>query len=72
MKTAVVTVGSVTQAIKARKLLAREGIMSKLVKTDAGQRARGCAYGVEFSSKELFGVADVLRSNGIHYELYDG
>lgn len=71
MKTTVLAVGSVTYAQKAKKLLAREGLVSKLIKTDASAVGMGCTYGIEIPSKNLFSAANVLRSNGVSYEAYE-
>ncbi len=71
MRTTVVTVGSVTYAIKAKKLLTREGLTAKLVKTDASKTAHGCAYGIEFPTKDFYTAVSVLRSAGVYYTLYE-
>ncbi|MBR2465654.1 MAG: DUF3343 domain-containing protein [Clostridia bacterium] len=71
MKTSVFTVGSVTYAIKAKRLLAREGLTSKLVKTDASKSTGGCAYGIEFPTKDLYAAASIMRSAGIYYQHYE-
>lgn len=71
MKTAVFTVGSVTYALKAKKLLAREGLVAKLVKTDASADGNGCAYGIEFPARDFYTAASILRSAGIYYEIYE-
>lgn len=71
MKTSVFTVGSVTYAIKAKKLLAREGLSSKLVKADTSKTSSGCEYGIEFLSKDLYAAASILRSAGIYYQHYE-
>ena len=71
MKTTVFTVGSVTYAIKAKKLLAREGLTSKLVKADASKAADGCMYGIEFPTKYFYTAANILRSAGIFYRSYE-
>ena len=71
LQTTVFTVGSVTLAIKAKKLLARDGIASKLVKADASKSAGGCVYGIEFPTKDLYAVANVLRSANVYYKNYE-
>ena len=70
LNTSIFTVGSVTLAVKARKLLARAGIRSRLVKTDAAKTGNGCRYGIEFSTFDFYGVSAELRKNGISYEVY--
>jgi hypothetical protein len=58
---------SVTYAIKARKLLERNGIKSKLVKTLSNEKRQGCAYGLKFNSSEFYDTAKILRENNITY-----
>lgn len=70
MNTSVFTVGSVTLAVKARKLLARAGIRSRLIKTDAAKSRYGCQYGIEFPTPDFYDVSAELRKNGIAYEVY--
>ncbi len=71
MKTTVLTVGSVTYAIKAKRLLSREGISAKLIKSNAENTAEGCAYGIKFPTKDFYGAVSVLRSAGIYYQIYE-
>ncbi len=71
MKTTVLTVGSVTHAIKAKKLLSREGLRAKLIKTDASKTAHGCAYGIEIPTKDFYTAVSILRSAGVYYQLYE-
>lgn len=65
-----ITVGSVTYAIKARKILQRMRIHSKLVKTDAARSSGGCTYGIEFKTEDFYNVVMGLRNAGISYHLY--
>ena len=70
MKGTILTVGSVTQAVKARRLLARSGIRAKLVKINS--KDIGCNYGIEVKGAVLYDVAAVLRGAGIEYFLLGG
>ena len=65
-----ITVGSVTYAMKARRLLSRMGIQSKLVKIDAGKTVSGCTHGLEFASAELYTVVMGLKKEGINFTVY--
>ncbi len=67
----IITVNSVTYAIKARKMLARDGIQSKLVKMES-KIPEGCVYGIEFDSEAFYSVVKILRENGIAYSLRNG
>ncbi len=71
LKTTVFTVKSVTYAIKAKKLLLREGISAKLVKTADVGIAQGCAHGIEIPAKDFYTAAAVLRNAGMEYKVYE-
>lgn len=64
----ILTVGSITYAIKARKLLNRKNIPSKLIKID---ELKGCAYGIQIEDTQLLSAVSVLKENGIQYSLYE-
>ncbi len=65
----VVTVETVTYAMKARKLLLRCGIQSKLIKTDSQDSGTGCRHGLEISNKDYFEAIKVLGENGIRFSV---
>ncbi len=71
MKTTVLTVESITYALKARKLLSRDGISAKLIKADADLAAQGCTYGIEIPAKDFYSAASILRSAEIYYKIYE-
>lgn len=56
------TVSSLTYAIKGQKLLAKEGIESRLVKPNAKKARRGCAFGIEFPCQELRHARSILTA----------
>ena len=62
-----ITVGSVTYAHKARRLLQHKGISSHLVKLDAARSKNGCTYGIEFEADDFYNVVMELKSAGIEY-----
>ena len=64
----ILTVGSMTYAIKARKTLNRKDIPSKLVKIN---ESKGCAYGIEIDDTKLLSAVSALKENGIQYSLYE-
>ena len=41
------SIGSVTQSIKAQKILSEHSIPSKVVKISSDNRGRGCIYGLD-------------------------
>lgn len=64
-----ITVGSVTYAIKSRKLLSGNGIPSKLVKIDALLSKNGCTHGLEISKNHFLDAVMILKTNGIPYSV---
>ena len=70
MKKTTITVGSVTYAIKLRKLFAREGIESELVKL-SGKGERGCTHGVKIDGNDLFRAVVKMREKGIEYSTFE-
>ena len=71
MNNITVTVGSVTYAIKLRKLLSREGIQSKLVKVEDVKGGLGCTHGVSLKTTDFLSAIVIMRENGINYSVYE-
>ena len=69
MNKTIVTVETVTYAMKARKLLLRSGIQSKLIKTDSQDSVSGCRHGLEISSSDYFETVKILGENGIKFSV---
>ena len=65
------TVGSVTYAIKARRLLLHEGIRARTVKLTE-KAENGCVHGIIIPSSRFFDAVVILKKNGIAYSLFDG
>lgn len=62
-------IGSISYAIKAKRLLAREGIAANLIKeTD---HTSGCSYGLSFDGRDAFRISSVLKSAGIQIKTRD-
>lgn len=70
MSKTILNIGSVTYAMKARKILQRAGILSEVVKLGVGESKRGCSYGIKFSTDKLYDAVMELKNNLINYELY--
>ena len=68
-KTAI-SLGSVTYAMRAHKLLSGIKIHSKLVKLDAGKSADGCIYGIIISSANYPDAVMELKKEGIPFSLF--
>ena len=71
MNNTIVTVGSVTYAIKLRKLLSREGIQSKLIKVEDARGRLGCTHGVELKKTDFLSAVVIMRENDISYSIYE-
>lgn len=70
MKKLTLTVGSVTYAIKLRKLLARDGIKSRLVKVDNTLTKNGCSHGLEISDNDFYRAVMIMKENNIDYSIH--
>ena len=68
----IITVGTVTFAVKCKRMLQRSGIKVKLVKVDPDITVGGCSYGLEILENDFFTVVRELKSNGINYRIYKG
>jgi len=64
-----VTVGTVTYAIKLRKLLSRAGIRSRLVKVEGAAGGAGCTHGVEIDRSDFLNTIVIMKENGIPYSV---
>ncbi len=72
MKSVIFALGSVTYAIKAAKLIKREGIYVRQTKLDNTPQGRGCTHGIEIYEKDLYDVIYILRNNDIEYRIVNG
>lgn len=70
MNTTTITVGSVTYAIKVKKLLERAGIRSNLIKVDISKSGSGCVYGIKLNSAYFYDAIALLKQTGIEYSAY--
>ncbi len=59
-----VTVGSVTEAMRARSVLASVGVRAEVIKLDKAERG-GCAYALIYPCTEDLTVRRALREAGI-------
>ena len=60
--------GSVTEAMKAKRALANQGIKANIQKKSDG-RDGGCRYGLLVSDADLLRVTLVLREENIPYRM---
>ena len=66
----ILNIGSITYAMKARKILTRVKIVCEVVKINASDTKGGCSYGIKFRSDKIYDVAMQLKNNEIQYEFY--
>ena len=64
-------IGSVTEAMKAQKVLAAAAIPSEIIKKEGSSRRRGCVFGIGFSCAQLNNVRAVLGSARIYPRAFD-
>ena len=69
MNTIIITVSSVTYAIKAKRLLERERIKATLIKSSSSKSNEGCTYGVKIDSNYLYDAVAILKNKGIQYSV---
>ena len=67
MEQCVLTIGTVTGAIRARKLLGAAGIAARLIKR-TGKQSGGCAYGLEIRAADMQRAMHALKEGGISFE----
>ena len=66
----IITVGTVTTAMKVKRLLQRNKIQSRLIKVEPLKEMDGCTHGIEFESKYFYFVVNELIKEDIKYSLY--
>jgi len=66
----ILSVGTITIAIKARKLLSRSEIKAKLIKINPRNAELGCIYGLQITASDFYSAVVELKNNGIDYSLY--
>lgn len=70
MANCILTTGSVTQAMKARRILAEYSIPANTTKISTSQNKRGCVYGIEFNCTQMTNIRRILGNAGISFEEY--
>lgn len=58
-------IGTVTQTMKAQKILANAAIPSAVIKYDGTHKSKGCIYGLSFSCAQAGNARTVLEGGGI-------
>lgn len=68
----IAVIGSVTQAMRARRALENAGIRAEVVKADASRTRRGCAYAISYPAAEERRVRTALQSAGVTVRQWSG
>lgn len=58
-------IGSMTQALRAQKILGSAAIRAEVVKADSSVTRRGCAYAVSYDCRQSGNVRSVLENAGM-------
>lgn len=64
----VLTIGTITHALAARRLLTADGIAARLLKSTGRGAKGGCAYGIEIRATDLPQASRILDAAQISYE----
>ena len=65
--TCIAPVGSITQALHARDVLARNGVSVTVVRNDPAQTRHGCAYAISYPCEQERQIRSILRGAGIRW-----
>ena len=57
--------GSMTQVLRAQKVLSRAAVRAEVVKADSAHTRRGCAYALSYPCSQENNVRTILSSAGI-------
>ena len=70
-KDIILTVGSMTRAVKAKRILNRQGIGVSIIKLESQIHTNGCGYGIVFSEEDEYSAIRILKENKIPYSVYE-
>ncbi len=59
----IITVKSITYALKGESLLKKSGIKCKVVKTEGAEN--GCKYGISLSCNMVSAALEIMKKSGI-------
>ena len=62
--------GSITQVLRAQKVLADAAVRAEVVKADSSHTRRGCAYALSYPCSQENNVRTVLSGAGIRVRDY--
>ena len=61
----VAEIGSMTQAMKAQRVLAEIAVPTTVIKSNSAENRRGCAYGISFDCAQRENVENALVRAGV-------
>lgn len=67
----ILNIGSMTRAIKAKRILNREGIGISIIKLESKLYTSGCGYGIVFSEADEYTAIRILKENKIPYSVHE-
>ena len=67
MDTRILTMTSQTVAMKAKRLLEKNGIYVRIVRPNPKLTPRGCSFGLQIDERLLASAMKYLEQNGISY-----
>ena len=68
----VAMIGSMTQALRAQRVLANAALRAEIVKADSALTRRGCAYALSYSCNQDGNVRTILENAGIRVRGFYG
>ena len=68
MEQCVLTIGTITHALAARRALNGARIAARLIKNTRTAKKSGCAYGLEIAAADMTAAMRILDEGGIPYE----
>jgi len=63
-----IVIGSITYAMKAKKIVNEHGITASVVKYE-GLQHRGCSYGIRIRYEQYMNVVGILNEHGIRHRI---
>ena len=65
-------IGSMTQAIRAQRVLANAAVRAEVVKADPGDSRHGCASALSYPCAQGANVRALLKGSGVRVRAYHG
>lgn len=66
----IISLKSITYAVKARRIFERNGISCRLVKLEENSSYEGCTHGLKINNKDFLNAIMLLKEHSIDYKIY--